>query len=45
MYHHVKGLLRNKDINDECEIDVFEMCFKKIILYGAQTWIKTKKRR
>ena len=32
-YHLAKGLLRNKDINDKCKLDIFKIYFKVILLY------------
>ena len=35
-YHLVKGLLRNKD--------TLKIYFRRILLFGAETWTATKKR-
>ena len=42
-YHLVKGLLRNKDVNKQCKLDIFKIYFKTILLYGAETWTRTKR--
>jgi len=36
--HLVKGLLRNKDINNKCKFDILKIYFKRILLYGVETW-------
>jgi hypothetical protein len=36
-------LLRNQDINEKCKLDIFEIYFKRILLYGAETWTTTKR--
>ena len=41
-HHLVKGSLRNKDINEKCKPDIFNIYFKRVLLYGAET--KTTKR-
>jgi hypothetical protein len=43
-YHLVKGLIRNRDINNKCKIDTYKVYFKKILLYGAESWTCTKKK-
>ena len=29
-YHLIKGLLRNKDINEKCKLDILKIYFKRI---------------
>jgi hypothetical protein len=38
-----KGLIRNRDINNKCKIDIYKVYFKKILLYGAESWMCTKR--
>ena len=38
LYYLVKGLLRKKDVNEKCKLDVFKIYFKRILVYGADTW-------
>jgi hypothetical protein len=34
-YHLVKGLIRNRDINNKCKIDIYKVYFKKIfVIWG-----------
>jgi hypothetical protein len=41
-FHHlVKGLLRNKD--EKRKLDIFKIYFKRILLYGAETWTISKR--
>jgi hypothetical protein len=45
-FHHlVKGLIRNRDINNKCKIDIYKVYFKKILLYGAESWMCTERRK
>jgi hypothetical protein len=41
-FHHlVKGLIRNRDTNNKCKIDIYKVYF--ILLYGAESWTCTKR--
>jgi hypothetical protein len=43
-FHHlVKDLIRNRDINNKCKINIYKVYFKKILLYGAESWTCTKR--
>jgi hypothetical protein len=42
-YYVVKGLLRNKDINEKCKLDIIKNFFKTILLYGAETGQQKRK--
>jgi hypothetical protein len=42
-YHLVEGLIRNRDINNKCKIDIHKVYFKKFCYYGAESWTCTKK--
>jgi hypothetical protein len=35
--------LWNKDTDRKCKITIFNMYFKKLLLYGAETWTCTKR--
>jgi hypothetical protein len=39
--HLIKSILWNKDT--KCETTIYKVYFKKILLYGAETWTCTKK--
>jgi hypothetical protein len=41
--HLVKGLIRNRDINNKCTIDIYKVYFKTILLHGAESWTCTKR--
>ena len=43
LYHLIKGLLRNKDTNEKCKLDIFKIYFKRILQCGAETWTTTKR--
>jgi hypothetical protein len=36
--HLVKGLLRNKDDNEKCKLDILTNYFKRMLQYQAETW-------
>jgi hypothetical protein len=38
-----KSLLGNKDTDRKCKIKVYNVYFKKLLLYGAETWTCTKR--
>ena len=40
----VKGLLRNKDISKKSKLGILKIYFKKISLYGAETWTTTERK-
>jgi PP-loop superfamily ATP-utilizing enzyme len=43
-FHHlVKGLIRNRDINNKCKIDIYKVYYKKICYKGDESWTCTKK--
>ena len=42
-YFLVKGLIRNKDIENKYKIDVCKIYSKKILLYEAKTWTTIKR--
>jgi hypothetical protein len=42
-HHFVIGLIRNRDINNKCKIDIYKLYFKKILLHGAESWTCTKR--
>jgi hypothetical protein len=44
-YHLVKGLIGNRYKNNKCKIDIYKVYFKKILLYGAESWTCTKKEK
>jgi hypothetical protein len=44
-YNLAKSLLWNKNIDRKCKITIFNVHFKNILLYGAQTWSCTKRER
>jgi hypothetical protein len=44
-YHLVKGLIRNRDINNKCKINIYKVYFKKILLYGAKVGLAQKRRK
>jgi hypothetical protein len=37
-YHLATSLLRNNDIDRKYKLTVYNVSFKKILLYGAKTW-------
>jgi hypothetical protein len=39
----VKGLIRNRDINNKCKIDIYKVYLKNILLHGADSWTCTKR--
>ena len=41
-YFLVKGLIRNKDIENKYKVDSYKIHFKKLMLYGVET--RTTKR-
>jgi hypothetical protein len=42
-YHLAKSLLWNKDVDRQCKVTIFNMYFKKLLLYGAETWTYTER--
>jgi hypothetical protein len=44
-YHLVKGLIRNRDINNKCKIDIYEVYFKKIFYMGPKVGFAQKKKK
>jgi hypothetical protein len=42
-YHLVKGLIRNRDINNKCKIYIYKVYFQKFCYYGAESWTCTKR--
>jgi hypothetical protein len=44
-YHLIKSILWNKDIDGNCKTTVYKMHFKKMLLYGAETWTCTKREK
>jgi hypothetical protein len=43
-FHHlVKGLIRNRDINNKSKIVIYKVYFKKILLHAAESWTCTKR--
>jgi hypothetical protein len=40
-----KSLLWNKNNDRKCKITIYNMYFKKILLYGAETWTCTKREK
>jgi hypothetical protein len=45
LYHLVNELLRNKDINEKCELDILKVYFKRILLYPIEQKPKKTKKR
>jgi hypothetical protein len=43
IFHLGKNVLCNEGIDRKCKITVFSMCFKKLPLYGAETWTCVKR--
>jgi hypothetical protein len=42
-YLKTKSLLWNKDVDKKCKITKYNVYFKKMILYGAETWECTER--
>jgi hypothetical protein len=41
-YHLVKGRIRNRDINNKCKIDIYEVYFKKFCDMGPNVGLAQK---
>jgi hypothetical protein len=42
-YHLVKGLIINKDIDEKFKFNILKIDFKRILIFGAETWTITKR--
>jgi hypothetical protein len=43
-YHLVKGLIRNRDINNKCKIDIYKVYLKKNCYMGPKVGLAHKKK-